>query len=150
MTEVRFYHLTGGTLEGALPVMLQRTLERGQRALVQAGSESRVEALAAHLWTFDERAFLPHGTAKDGQAEAQPVWLTAEDEDAPNGAEVLFLTDGTTSGPVGDYAFCAVLFDGRDDEALAASRAHWQALKQAGHELTYWQQDEAGRWSQKA
>ena len=150
MTEVRFYHLTGGTLEGALPVMLQRTLERGQRALVQAGSEARVEALATHLWTFDDRSFLPHGTAKDGQAAAQPVWITAEDDDPPNGAEVLFLTDGATSGRVGDYALCAVLFDGRDDEALAASRAHWQALKEAGHELTYWQQDDAGRWSQKA
>ena len=66
MTEVRFYHLTRTTLEAALPQMLERTLARGQRAVVMAGSEERVEALNAHLWTYKERSFLPHGSVKDG------------------------------------------------------------------------------------
>ena len=26
----------------------------------------------------------------------------------------------------------------------------WRAVKAAGHEATYWQQDEAGRWVRKA
>jgi DNA polymerase-3 subunit chi len=93
MTDVRFYHLTSTSLEAALPQMLEKTLERGQRAVVIAGSEERVEALNAHLWTYKDRGFLPHGTAKDGHSEAQPVWLTESDEN-PNGAQVLFLTDG--------------------------------------------------------
>ena len=150
MTEVRFYHLTRGTLEGALPVMLERSLARDQKAVVQLGSEERVEALANHLWTFNEASFLPHGTAKDGRSEAQPVWITAADEAAPNGAQVLFLADGATSGRVTDYALCALLFDGKDEEALAAARAYWQELKTAGHDLTYWQQDDDGRWKQQS
>ena len=150
MTEVRFYHLTRGTLESALPVMLERTLARGQRAVVQAGSEARVEALSNHLWTFNEASFLPHGTAKDGRREAQPVWLTWEDAPAPNGADVLFLTDGAASQRIDAYDLCAVLFDGKDEEALAGSRSLWKDLKAAGHQVTYWQQDDTGRWSQNS
>lgn len=149
MTAVRFYHMTRTNLEQALPQMLEKTLERGQRAVVKAGSEVRVEALSSRLWTYHDRAFLPHGTVKDGRATRQPVWLTVEDE-APNGAEVLFLTDGAASEKIGDYGLCVLLFDGGDDEALAQARAQWKQLKEAGHEVTYWQQDDAGRWSQKA
>src|SRR3546814_3333774 len=82
MTEVRFYHMTRTPLDQALPKMLERTLERGQRAVVRAGSEARVEALSARLWTYHDRSFLPHGTVKDGRAERQPVWLTVADDEA--------------------------------------------------------------------
>jgi DNA polymerase-3 subunit chi len=150
MTEVRFYHMTNTTLESALPVMLERALSRGQRALVQCGSTERAESLANHLWTYDEAGFLPHGTAKDGRAEDQPIWLTAEDATAPNGADVLFLADGATSAHLADYALCAVLFDGRDDAVLADSRELWKQLKAAGHEMSYWQQDEREAWGKKA
>lgn len=149
MTEVRFYHLTRSTLESALPQMLEKTLERGQRAVVLAGSPERVEALAGHLWTYHDRSFLPHGSVKDGHAEDQPVWLSDRDE-RPNGAEVLFLTDRAETGHLDDYALCAVLFDGKDADAVAASRDQWRTFKEAGHEVTYWQQDDTGKWEKKA
>ena len=146
--DISFYHLTRTTLDAALPQMLQKTLERGQRAVVRAGSAERVEALNGWLWTYKDRGFLPHGSAKDGHPEDQPIWLTELDE-APNGAQVLFLCDGASSTRLGDFARCIVLFDGKDAEALAAGRAQWRALKDSGHDLSYWQQDEQGRWGQK-
>jgi DNA polymerase III subunit chi len=149
MTEVRFYHMTRTSLDQALPQMLEKTLERGQRAVVRASSEARVEALSARLWTYNDRSFLPHGSVKDGRAERQPVWLTAEDE-APNDAAVLFLTDGADSEKIADYALCVLLFDGGDEAALAQARAQWKTLKEGGHAVTYWQQDDDGRWGQKA
>ena len=149
MTDVRFYHMTRTALETALPQMLEKTLERGQRAVVMAGSEERVESLNAGLWTYRERSFLPHGSAKDGFAEDQPVWLTARDEN-PNGAEVLFLTDGATAQSLADYKLCAMLFDGGNDTAVQLARDQWRRLKEAGHEVTYWKQDETGRWAQQA
>ena len=148
MTEVRFYHLTRTALESALPWMLEKTLERDQRAVVIAGSQERVEALNSHLWTHKERNFLPHGSAKDGFAEAQPIWLTDRDEN-PNGARVLFLTDGAESDRLTDYDLCAVLFDGRDEDAVARARGLWRGYKDAGHEITYWLQDDRGGWAPK-
>ncbi len=148
MTEIRFYHLTRATLESALPQMLEKTLERGQRAVVRASSEDRVEALTSWLWTYRDRSFLPHGSAKDGHGELQPVWLTDQDE-RPNGAQVLFLTDGAASARLDDYELCAVLFDGNDEAALAAAREQWRGLKDSDHDLTYWQQDAQGRWEKQ-
>lgn len=149
MTDVRFYHLQRRTLEMALPKLLEKTLERGWRAVVMAGSPERVESLNQHLWSYDPGGFLPHGSARDGFAAAQPVWLTDTDEN-PNGATVLMLVDGMTSARTGDYDLVCDLFDGRDDEAVAAARDRWRAAKAAGHGLTYWQENERGAWEKKA
>jgi DNA polymerase-3 subunit chi len=149
MTEIRFYHLQRTALEAALPPMLEKTLERGQRAVVMAGSEERVEHLVDQLWTYSERSFLPHGSARDGHAAMQPVWLTTTDEN-PNGAQVLFLTDGATSAHMADYQLCVELFDGNNEPAVQSARERWKGYKADGHQLTYWQQTPAGRWEQKA
>lgn len=148
MTEIRFYHLQRTALETALPQLLEKVAQRQQRAVVMAGSTDRVEALNAHLWTYNPASFLPHGSARDGFAAEQPIWLTAEDE-RPNAAEVLFLTDGATSDHVDDYALVVEMFDGNNQDAVAAARARWTGYKTAGHALTYWQQDDRGRWAQK-
>lgn len=148
MTEIRFYHLQRTALEAALPPMLEKTLDRGQRAVVMAGSEERIEHLVDHLWTYSERGFLPHGSARDGNADLQPVWLTTADEN-PNAAQVLFLTDGTNSLKVADYQLCVELFDGNDEAAVQTARERWKNYKDAGYAPTYWQQSAAGRWEQK-
>lgn len=149
MAEVLFYHLDRQPLERVLPELLEKCLERGWRAVVQLGSEERCEVIDAHLWTYREEAFLPHGTAKDGYAEAQPVWLTTSD-DNPNGATVRFVADGADLPETTGYVRIVVLFDGNDNEAVDRARAAWSAAKSAGHETTYWQQSERGRWERKA
>lgn len=149
MTEIRFYHLQRATLEQVLPKLLERTLERGWRAVVMAGSENRVEALNGLLWAYSRDGFLPHGSKRDGFAERQPVWLTDADEN-PNGANVLFLVDGAISDRLDDFELCCEMFDGRDAEAVAGARRHWTRWKEAGHALTYWQQGERGGWEKKA
>jgi DNA polymerase III subunit chi len=149
MTEIRFYHLTRTPLERALPQLLEKVLASGARAVVMAGSSDRVDALTATLWTYADRSFLPHGSRRDGYAAHQPVWLTTEDEN-PNGATCLVLTDGATAERIGDYQRCLEIFDGQDEEALAAARARWARYKAAGHALTYWQQTPEGAWTLKA
>lgn len=149
MSEIRFYHLQVQTLDGALPVMLERTLARGQRAVVMASSTERVEALNAHLWTYNDRSFLPHGSAPDGSAAAQPIWLTSQDEH-PNQASVLFLTDGAATHNLDAFDLICELFDGGDERAVQLARERWLAYKSAGHDLNYWQQDAHGKWSQRA
>lgn len=143
MTEVRFYHLTRKTMEQTLPELLEKTLERGWRAVVMAGSSERVESLTQHLWTFRPDSFLPHGSAKDGHGELQPVWLTQNDE-RPNNAEVLFLTDGAQSEQQSAYQRVCEIFDGNDETAVIAARARWKNYKTAGFDLSYWQQGDRG------
>lgn len=143
MTDIHFYHLTRLSLEQALPDLLEKTLARQWRAVVMTGSPERTEALTQHLWTWKPNSFLPHGNARDGHAEHQPVWLTVEDG-RPNAADVLFLTDGATSQRVGEYARVCMMFDGNDPDAVTAARARWSDYKTSGHTLTYWQQTDTG------
>ncbi len=114
-----------------------------------AGSEERVESLAALLWTYHPNSFLPHGTARDGRPEQQPIWLTGLDEN-PNGASILLLTDGARSERLAEYARCLEIFDGGDPDAVSRARERWRDYKDAGHSLTYWQQTETGGWEKKS
>jgi DNA polymerase III subunit chi len=148
-TEVNFYHLTRSSLEDALPRLLLKTLQAGERAVVLLGSPERVDALNTHLWSYDQASFLPHGSARDGEADRQPVWLTHLDEN-PNGAAFLFVADRARSDHVGDYKRCFELFDGRDEGAVADARERWKAYRDAGHAVIYWQQTPAGGWEKKA
>ena len=147
MTEIGFYHLRASPLERALPRLLERALAEGHRVVVMAGSPERVEHLNDVLWTYSEESFLPHGSARDGNAECQPVWLTASD-DNPNRAGMLVLVDGARSARLGEYARCCDLFDGNDEAAVAAARARWLEAKAAGHAVTYWEQRE-GKWEKR-
>lgn len=149
MTEISFYHLLHTPLERALPKLIEKVLESGARAVIRTGSTERAEALNSTLWTYDQDSFVPHGTARDGNASAQPVWITP-DEENPNGADILVLTDGAESAEVSSYRRCLEMFDGRDEVAVTDARRRWAAYKEASHELAYWQQTEGGGWEKKA
>jgi DNA polymerase-3 subunit chi len=150
MTEMLFYHLQRQPLEKVLPALLEKSLARGWRVVVQAASEERVEALDAHLWTYRDDAFLPHGTHREAEAAAQPVLLTTRD-DNPNGASVRFLIDGAGVPADADvYERIVLLFDDEDPDAVAAAREHWTHARAQGLPATYWQADEQGRWQRKA
>ena len=146
MTEILFYHLQRHPLERVLPTLIEKSLERGWRVVVQAASEERVEALDAHLWVFRDDSFLPHGTWREAEAAEQPVLLTVH-EGNPNGAAVRFLLDGApVPADAGDYERIVLLIDGNDPDAVAAARERWSEGRAKGFEVTYWQADEHGRW----
>jgi len=146
--EIGFYHLTSSALERSLPKLLERAWTQGYRIVVRAASPERVEQLSATLWTYDEASFLPHGSACDGNAAMQPIWLTHSSEN-PNGASMLVLVDGVEAEDLGSYARCADLFDGNDAGAIEAARSRWRRAREAGHTLTYWQQTISG-WERKS
>lgn len=149
MTEVLFYHLTESRLEDALPPLLEKSLERGWRVVVQTDSEERRDALDQHLWTYRDGSFLPHGTDSGQYAENQPVLICAGDGN-PNGANVRFLVDAAQPSNLSAYERVVFMFDGHDQHQLEAARAQWKVLKDDDHDLTYWQQSADRRWERKA
>ena len=150
MAEVLFYHLERAALENVLPGLLEKTLERGWKAVVKCGAKESVARLDEVLWTFNDESFLPH-SADHARAADQPVFLTDQDG-APNGADLLFLVDnaGVDISAVSSFTRCVTIFDGGDDKAVADARAFWKAVKSAGHDATYWKQSPQGRWEKQA
>jgi DNA polymerase III subunit chi len=147
LAEIGFYHLTSTPLERALPKLLERGRAQGHPIVVRAGSAERVTRLDAMLWTYDEASFLAHGSARDGNPAAQPIWLTERQEN-PNHATMLVLVDGSEAGDLSSFVRCVDLFDGEDPAAVEAARERWRRARAAGHELTYWQQTATG-WERR-
>jgi len=151
MSRVDFYHLQSKKLEDVLPKLLEKAYGVGKKAVVRVGNSERVEFLNSMLWTYDEQSLLPHGSKKDGAADMQPIWLTA-DNDVPNKAEFLFLVDGASAEleEISNFERVFNIFDGNLNEALEKARAFWKELKNQGVEVFYWQQNANGSWQQKA
>lgn len=154
MTEFLFYHLQRAPVEMVLPKLLEKTLERGLRALVMSSVAERLAALDNHLWTYAKASFLPHGLAGGEYDRRQPVLLSGQQDypdGAPNGARILFLIDGADPGCKFSFDRCVDLFDGASEQAVAAARMRWKTLRERGDcPMTYWQQDAGGRWVKKA
>lgn len=150
MTDVLFYHLRNMNADNVLPPLLEKSIERGWRVVVQSTTEQRVAQLDSHLWVYRADSFLPHAAGTDANAAEQPIVLTV-DADNPNSAKVRFLVD---SAPVPDdaasYDRVVLVFDGDNDDALASARRDWARCKTMNLERTYWQADESGRWQRKA
>lgn len=147
--EVWFYHLERSSLEQVLPELLERTLQRGWKALVRTGQPERIEHLDGWLWSWRDDSFLPHGTADEPMADRQPVLLTTA-LDNPNAAEALFLVDGAEPGDLTPHERCILIFDGRDDAALKAARGRWKTFKDAGLPVSYWKQGAERGWEKQA
>ena len=147
MSEILFYHLESQPLERVLPVLVEKSLERGWKVVVETASDERAEVIDNLLWTFRDDSFLPHARA-GGDADAmQPVLITTRPHN-PNSAQVRFFVDRAVPQSGEGYQRIVFMFSGHDPDAVTEARAAWRALK-PGNEVTYWQQ-EAGRWVKKA
>ena len=147
MTEILFYHLETQPLERVLPLLVEKSLERGWRAVIETSSAARAEAIDRLLWTFREDSFVPHGVAGEPADADQPVLITTDAENS-NAANVRFYVDGAVPRSADGYERVVFMFSGHDPDAVTDARAAWKALG-PGNALTYWQQDDGGRWVKK-
>jgi DNA polymerase III subunit chi len=147
--EVWFYHLERSGLDQVLPDLLERTLQRNWKAIVRSPDPERIEHLDGWLWSYRDESFLPHGRGDEPMADRQPVVLTAG-MDNPNGAHALFLIDQAEPGDLKGFERCLVLFDGRDEVALALSRERWRAFKAEGLPVSYWREGVERGWEKQA
>jgi DNA polymerase III subunit chi len=153
VTETLFYHLERRSLDDVLPGLLEKTLERGWRAIIRTESAERAEALDNLLWTYNDQTFLPHAQAGDGDSAQQPILITVEDGN-PNGAQILFVVGGAQPPVWSDddasaLARIVLMFDGRDPEAVQTARVAWKGARDAGHDVTYWKETPGGKWEKQ-
>jgi DNA polymerase III subunit chi len=155
MTDIWFYHLVTRSLEQVLPSLIEKARERDWSVVVQCQDEARRDMIDQLLWTYEPASFLAHGSERDGDGAQQPIWLTCG-TDTPNHATIRFMIDGSDILSFVDmpdaqtYERIICLFNGNDEDELSQARAQWKALKDKGASLSYFQQNEEGRWEKKA
>lgn len=148
MTEILFYHLEQKPLEQVLPILLEKSLQRGWQCAVQVGDETKLTQIDKSLWTYSDESFLPHGVFVEDGENQHPILLCLGVQN-PNNAQVRFYVAGAIPTGEGGYERLVFMFDGHNPDAVTAARTAWKTLS-ADHDTTYWQQDSNGRWSKKA
>ena len=148
-TEVNFYHLTKSSLEDALPRLLLKTLQAGERAVVMLGSPERVDALNTHLWTYDPNGFLPHGTRarRRGRPPAGVADASRREPQRRRPSCSSPTARARKGRPTTSAASSCSTAATRG--AVADSRERWKAYKAAGHAVVYWQQTAAAAGRRK-
>lgn len=149
MSEVWFFHLDKQPLEHVLPRIVGSSLARGWRMVIETAMPERIAKISEMLWASEDVAFLPHGFEGEPTPERQPVWLTAT-SDNPNNAQVRVLLDGAKPGDISNLVRAVLMFDGNDLNAIEQAREEWKIQKSAGHDISYWKQDENGKWVNQA
>lgn len=148
MTDIRYYHMEQSTLDQALPAIAVKAFQSGKRVMIRVPDKKEATRLNDLLWTFHPNVFLPHGGEGDKNAADHPVWITSKD-DNQNNADILILTHGCVMDTVADFSLCCEMLDGRVESQIKDARTRWKIYKADNHDLTYWQQDENGKWNKK-
>lgn len=144
-TTISFYHLLSTSRERAVPKLMEKALVSGAKVVMFAGNDAMLKAMSDALWTGDPASFLPHGGAKDGHVEAQPIYLTSVEEN-PNGAEILCILDGSSPASLASYSKVLDVFDGSREDEVSAARQRWAQYKSQGYALQYVKQQPGGGW----
>lgn len=152
MTDIRFYHLTQKALDQGLPDLLEKALQSGKRIILRMEDEADAKDMSEHLWKCRRNGFFPHGIKGDGNEEMHPIWISTSSNDNPNSATTLIVADCAPleDGEIEHFQLVCEIFDGANADCVSKARARWKAYKDAGHNLTYWQQTAKGGWEAKA
>ncbi len=149
MTEIRFYHLQKSSLDQALPQILEKALSAGHRVHVRVPLDEDAKRLDAALWTYRDNSFLPHGMALDKAAKDHPIVISTTPDNV-NDATMIVLTQGCVEESLDAYTLCCEMLNGGVAEQITAARQRWKIYKDKDYAVTYWAQDEQGRWAKKA
>jgi len=133
-----------------LPGLVERSLARDWRVVLQFVEQDTLEVLDAKLWTFSDTSFIAHGHDCDEFAAEQPVFLTLDGQENPNEAQIRFCLEGAEPMNFQSYQRLVVMFDGNDETQLEKARRQWRELKQLSDQVTYWRQTAARGWEKKA
>ena len=148
MAEVFFYHLDQKPLRSILPQLVQRGLERGLRMVVETAQIENLNSLSDALWAAEDVAFIAHGFGDDATVN-QPLCLCAGPEN-PNNSTYRFFVEGALPQSLDGLERAVILFDGSDERAKSSAHDEWKKRNAEGHTISYWKQNENGRWENLA
>jgi len=132
-----------------LPGLVERSLARDWRVVLQCATQATLEMLDIKLWTFSDASFIPHSADEDEFAPLQPVFLTLDAQINPNAAQIRFCLEGAYCPDFQHYQRLVVMFDGNDEAQLEAARTQWREFKTMGGDVTYWQQNAQRGWEKQ-
>lgn len=148
--EINFYHFTSVPLLKAVPSLLKKVYDTKKHILVLCRSEEELEEFDKYLWSFSTKTFLPHGTAKDGQPEEQPIFLSTQIV-KDNSPRVLLSFIDVKEEDIQNFESVVLVFFGNKNEEFVDSMYKKYSKIKSGRKIQvkFWSQDvSTGKWLQ--
>lgn len=149
---IQFYHLLATSLHAALPKLLERAFQSALRTRIVATDEAQCRELDELLWHFDPKSFLPHGTSNDALPAKQPILISTSTENINQASLVVIVNGAMLHDALQEQQHITRvfdIFDGADEDQVAAARTRWKSYMDEGYGLRYIQQNDAGGWDVK-
>jgi DNA polymerase-3 subunit chi len=144
MAIISFYQALPGNREKASCQLLEKCYKGDYKVLVRLSNEELQESLNKSLWTFAQKAFVPHGSKNDPLPEVQPIYITTGTEN-PNEANVLMLV-GTIDGIYDEFQRVFVVFDAIDTSLVNLIKGAIEKLQTSSNQVSYYKQNTKGGW----
>ena len=145
MTEVSFYHLTSSSLEKALPKLLEKIYQQELRTVILCENEQLIPIMDDLLWSYSTKTFLAHATHLDPMPEQQSIYITNKEEN-PNNASILISIGESLPHYWQAFDKYLDIFSSNNEQELQSARERYKKLKEQGHIIKYWKQDDKGGW----
>lgn len=140
--ERRFYQMSKTELPVAAARLAEKAGAKGQKLCILTPNEERAQMIDDALWQYSE--FLPHSLGEfDGVSK---VNITIEDS---GDAAILFLIDDKDC-EVENCDLICYLFHSVDQDIVQKRRKNWSEWNKAGFHLSYFAEDDQGRWIKEA
>jgi DNA polymerase-3 subunit chi len=143
--EVNFYHLVSSSLLEALPKLLEQILSKDYKVLVLCVDKEQMKALDEKCWTYSSNVFLPHATIDDPYPDEQPI-LFSLNLDNINKANLLVNLGKEIDLEKLSFSKIVDIFDSKYEAELAAARKRYKLYSNKFYKITYYKQNDKGRW----
>ena len=149
LQNIDFYQLLGGQLDELATQLVEKCRAAGKNVIIY-NAPSSSQSQSEHLWTIRDLSFLAHGIDTDEGQEFAPIWISSDVSQNQIKAEFAILKDGMVPEDLDQFERILVIFDGRDEQALATARQQWKDWSSIYQDkCRYFAKTEEGRWQQK-
>ncbi len=149
MAEIRFYHLQSQTIEQALPKLAELVLKSGNKGIIKVADKNIAKQIDKALWAYSPESFLPHDVEGSKYPKEQELFITSREEN-PAEAKMALFVNCEKLEDLSLFDRVLYMFEGKLDKIITTAREDYKNYKTQGHEMSYWQQSDQGRWEQKA
>ena len=127
--------------------MLEKCYQTKLKTFVQVLNEEIKQLLDKTLWTFSQKAFIPHAMDSDPMMEKQPIYISTKDS-CPMKRSILMLI-GVYRLDIKEYDRVIVMVDGAEKSEIVKALNMLEEVKNLGHEVEYYCQNAKGAWEKK-
>ena len=144
MSKISFYQVMNGEILKSSCMLLEKCFQNNFKTFVQVSNEEDVLSLDKTLWTFSQKAFIPHCTNLDPMPEKHPIYISHEDI-CPIDANILMLIERYRLD-IKEYERVLIMLDGTIQADVKQSMDTMNELKNLGHEVEYYRQNAKLAW----